>query len=321
MTWHKAGLRRLDGIIWAIIAAVAGLVLACTLLSSFQLMWRSFLAPAGVTAAFLAGQRFYLTRRPEPRIATALGSTAQIISFAAVAAPLSYVGASFDLPLQDRWFDLADRTLGLDWSALLSWMDAHATLHPVFRLIYLSLMPQTVIVVLALALAGRLAWLRVFMLAFFIAALVTIVLAAVFPAEGVWGFYKLHAAAYPDINPATQENHLPVFNGLRDGSLRLLMARGAAGIITFPSPHAALAAILIAGLWPLPVLRWLGLALNIVMLVSIPIDGGHYFTDVLAGLAIAWLSLAAAKAVVERAHDTPAPLAADNMAASPAGGR
>ncbi len=76
--------------------------------------------------------------------------------------------------------------------------------------------------------------------------------------------------------------------------------------------------ILIAGLWPLPVLRWLGLALNIVMLVSIPIDGGHYFTDVLAGLVIAWLSLAAAKAVVERAHETRAPLATDNMVSSPA---
>lgn len=62
-----------------------------------------------------------------------------------------YIAASFDLPLRDAWFDAADRALGLDWSALLNWMDAHANLHPLFRLIYLSLLPQTVIVVLALA--------------------------------------------------------------------------------------------------------------------------------------------------------------------------
>src|SRR3984893_11352526 len=39
MNWHAAGLRRLDGIIWAIIAIVAGLVLASPLLSNFQLVW------------------------------------------------------------------------------------------------------------------------------------------------------------------------------------------------------------------------------------------------------------------------------------------
>lgn len=317
MIGHAAGLRRLDGIIWTIIAATGGLVLACTLLSSFHLVWSSFLAPVAATAAFLAGQRFYLTWRPDPRLATALGSTAQLIAFAAVGAPLSYVGASLNLPLQDHWFDMADRALGLDWSALLAWMDAHATLHPVFRMIYLSLMPQTLVVVLALAFAGRLAWLRVFMLAFFIAALVTIAIAAVVPAEGIWGFYKLHAAAYPDINPATQESHLPIFNGLRNGSFRLLMARGSDGIIAFPSLHAALAIIMIAGLWPLPVLRWIGLALNIVMLVSIPVDGGHYFIDVLAGLVIAWLSLAAAKAIVERAHQQPASHPAADMGLVP----
>ena len=38
----------------------------------------------------------------------------------------------------------------------------------------------------------------------------------------------------------------PVFLGLRDGTVRMLAAAGAEGIITFPSLHAALAVILIA---------------------------------------------------------------------------
>ena len=124
------------------------------------------------------------------------------MAFAAVGAPFSYIAASLDLPLRDNWFDTADRALGLDWTSLLNWMDAHASLHPLFSIIYLSLLPQTVIVVLALALAGRLAWLRVFVLAFMISAIVTIVIAALVPAQGVWGFYKLSPAAYPDIVPA-----------------------------------------------------------------------------------------------------------------------
>jgi membrane-associated phospholipid phosphatase len=302
MIGHAAGLSRLDGIIWAIIAAVAGIMLVAPFASNFHLVGHSFLAAGAATALSLAGYWLYRTRRPDPRLASALGGTAQIVAFAAVGAPVSYIAASLNLPLRDAWFDAADRALGLDWSALLGWMDVHSTLHPLFRMIYFSLMPQTVVVVLALALAGRLAWMRVFVLAFIISTVVTIAIAAIVPAEGVWGFHKLSAAAYPDIVPATREIHLPTFLGLRDGSFRQLMAMGAQGIITFPSLHAALALIITVGLWPIPVLRWIGLAINTLMLVSIPIDGGHYFIDVPAGLAIAWVSIVAAKRIAERAH-------------------
>ena len=309
MTWHVAGLRRLDGIIWATLAAVAVMVLASTALSDFHIVWRSFLAPGATAATFLAGQWFYLSRRPDPRLAGALGSTAQVIAFAAVGAPLSYVGASIGLPLHDHWFEAADRAMGFDWSGLLAWMDAHAAVHPLFRDVYMSLMPQTVVAILALAWAGRLATLRTFVLAFVLTALVTIAIAAVFPAQGIWGLNQLHAADYPDIVPATRDLHLPIFLGLRDGSYRLLMATGSEGIITFPSLHAALALILAAALWPLPVLRWIGLALNAMMMVSIPVDGGHYFIDILAGIAIAIPCLFATRALVARLA-APAPAAA-----------
>jgi membrane-associated phospholipid phosphatase len=49
-----------------------------------------------------------------------------------------------------------------------------------------------------------------------------------------------------------------------------------------------------------PVLRWLGAGVNSLMLAATPIDGSHYFVDVLAGIGIAALSLAAARALVAR---------------------
>jgi membrane-associated phospholipid phosphatase len=170
-------------------------------------------------------------------------------------------------------------------------------------------MPQAVVVVLSLALIGRLKELRIFMLSFAIAALITIAISALVPAEGVWGYYRLHAAAYPDIVPATRELHLPVFHGLRDGTFRTLMATGAEGIITFPSLHAALALLLAVALWPVPVLRWIGVAINLVMLISIPVDGGHYFIDMLAGLAVAVVSLATVRTIAAQQH-APVPSAA-----------
>jgi PAP2 superfamily len=197
MIGHAAGLRRLDGIIWAIIAVLSAIMLAAPVVSNFHLVGHSFLAAGGATTLSLVGFWLYETRRPDPRLASALGGTAQIVTFAAVGAPVSYMAASLDLPLRDAWFDAADRALGLDWQALLGWMVAHASLHPMFSVIYSSLMPQTVVVVLALAMAGRLAWLRVFVLAFIISTIVTIVIAALVPAEGVWGFHKLSAVSTP----------------------------------------------------------------------------------------------------------------------------
>jgi membrane-associated phospholipid phosphatase len=38
------------------------------------------------------------------------------------------------------------------------------------------------------------------------------------------------------------------------------------------------------------------------MLVSIPVDGGHYFIDVPAGLAIAVLAIMAARRIAAYAH-------------------
>jgi PAP2 superfamily len=318
MAWDAAGLRQLDGIIWAMIGAVACLVLASTALSDAHMAWRSFLVPGATTAALAAGQWFYQTSRPDPRLAGALGSTAQIVAFAAVGAPLSYIAASFNFPLYDRWLDAADQALGLDWFGLLAWMDSHAAIRPLFRAIYLSLMPQTLVVILVLALAGRVTALRIFVLAFVFAALVTIAISALLPAEGIWllhGLKSADAATLP-----VSHTSWPVFLGLRDGTVRMLAGFGAEGIITFPSLHAALAVILIAAFWPISALRWPIAAINSLMLVATPIDGSHYFIDVLAGIAVAALCLTAARALGTRLSGQPqaalAPTAVPGLAAT-----
>lgn len=298
MNSQPAGLNQLDGIIWAMIAAVAIAVLAATALSDFHLLWRSFWMPATATGVFAAGQTFYQARRPDPRLASALGATAQIVAFSAVGAPLSYLAASFNFPLYDHWFEAADKALGLDWFGLLDWLKVHASASFVLRHVYLSLMPQVLVVVLALAMAERFDGLRVFVLAFIFAALMTIAISALWPAEGVWLLHGLKGSAAAQLPPSASS--WPVFLGLRNGSFRLLMATGAEGIITFPSLHAAMALILVAAMWSLPVLRWIGLGLNALMMLSIPVDGSHYFTDMFAGIVIAFFALVAARAMVSR---------------------
>jgi membrane-associated phospholipid phosphatase len=292
-------LRRLDRLIWTMIALVAATVLLAPAVSDFRIAWHAFIAPAFACAILIAGAWFYRRRRTDPRLASALTSTAQVIALAAVGAPLSYIAASANFPLQDHALDVIDHALGLDWKAMLAWMNASSTVHAVLSVTYASLTLQMTTVVLCLAFSGRLLWLRVYTLAFVFAAVISIAISVVLPAAGVWPHYGLTAADSPHVIPVVSTSW-PVFYGLRDGTFRLLVAVGSEGIITFPSLHAALAVIVAAALWPVPILRWVFLGLNVVMLIATPIDGSHYFIDVLAGVALAVPCLMAANAIATR---------------------
>jgi hypothetical protein len=297
-------LRRLDRLIWTMVAAVGAVVLAAVAAGEFQIAWRTFAPPAVACTLLIAASWFYRFWRSDPRLASGLSSTAQVIAFAAVGAPLSYLAASPNLPLQDHAFDLVDRAVGVDWPALLAWMDAQSTTHFVLALSYLSFAAQAVITLLALTFSNRLLHLKTFTLAFMLSALVCIAVSAVLPAEGVWDYYRFDPADYPSIVPATRAAS-PIFHGLRDGSLRLFVGAGSEGIITFPSFHAALGIVFIAGLWPVPVLRWVALIWNVLMILATPVDGGHYVADVLAGVPIAVLCQIAAYRIVQAARRMP----------------
>ena len=218
-------LRRLDRLIWALVALTVACVLAAPQVSRFQIVWHSFLGPGIACAILIAGGLVYRHWRKDARLASGLTSTAQVIAFAAVGAPLSYLAAALGagLPLYDHVFDAIDRALGLDWKALLAAMNAAPLLYAPLRVSYLSLTLQMTTVVLCLAYTGRLVWLRVYTLAFILAALICIAISAVLPAAGVWPYYGLTAADSPVILPAVSTSW-PVFYGLRDGSFRDLVA-------------------------------------------------------------------------------------------------
>ena len=239
-------LLQLDRLIWGLVVATAAVVLAAPFASNFHIEWWSLVPPAGASLALYAGAWIYRNWRQDHRLASGLESTAQLIAFTAVGAPLSYVAVAVGagIPLQDNFFDAIDRALGFDWMALLRFLNDTPTLFAGLRLIYGSLLPQMVLAVLCLAFTGRLVGLRIFILAFILAALITIAFSTVMPAAGVWLHYGLteqDSRVVPVVSTVW-----PVFTGLRDGTLRALVGLGAEGVITFPSLHAAAAIILIA---------------------------------------------------------------------------
>ncbi len=292
-----------DRIAWLAIGATAAVVLIAAMLGPFRIEWISFWKPALVGGLLLSLSWFYANVRKDVALAGALIAAAQLIAFAAVAAPLSYVAASAALPLWDSEFAALDRRLGFDWMSWLDAMNAAPLLHRTLALAYASFALQATAIVLVLAAAGHALRLRVFMLSFVLTTLMTIGLSTLMPAQGVWGHLDLSSVNSPAIVPVTRDLPLPVFFGLRDGTLRQLVAEGADGIISFPSLHAALGLLFLLALWPVRYVGGIAALLNVAMIAATPVDGSHYFCDVIAGLAIALLSWLAVQRALARLAD------------------
>ena len=286
---------------WTLIAAAGAATSIGTACTGLSFDGASAGPPLVACLLLVALAALYRGLRPDPRLATTLMCCAQLVAFTACAAPLSYVAASAGRPLWDDALLSWDRALGLDWRSYLAFVNAHPWLGTVCGLAYRSLMPQFVVATAALGFSGRLTACRTFVLAVIVAGLVSIVVSAFMPAMGMFVRLWLHPNEYPNLSPGAVSGYVAHMTGLRDGTLKVISLRSAEGIITFPSFHAALGVILSWAFWRVPWTRWPGLALNVVLIAATPIDGGHYFADVVAGALVAGVAIRAALALDRRA--------------------
>ncbi len=227
------------------------------------------------------------------RLRAAAVAFLQMTLFTLLGVALAYAAAAGAGALRDAQLAAADRALGFDWPALRAALDGAPVLLWVFRAAYASLIAQMVVVILALAVAGRIERLRVAVCAAVLAGFVTILVAALVPAMG----NLFDPAGYHHLPASIAWQERGIITGLRDGSLRVLDLSAMMGIVSFPSYHATLAAIFV---WAFRGLPWgrRGTAWAALTIVATPVFGGHYAVDVLAGLLLAPASLWAAKRLV-----------------------
>jgi membrane-associated phospholipid phosphatase len=194
--------------------------------------------------------------------------------------------ASTNLPLADPALANIDRALfGLDRHAFVAETAARA---PGFMRamiwVYNSLTAQPFILLAILFATGRAGRAWTLLLAWALALAICVMTSPLVPAYGT---------------PPYVLRFIEVLDGARDGSLRMLGTPALTGIITFPSFHAAGAAILAWGFRRLPGGSVL-VALNAVMVASALFVGGHYLIDLIAGVAVAAIAILAAKRIQAR---------------------
>jgi hypothetical protein len=281
---------------WRLLASFIGVFVAGLVATEFYIRPSSYLI-AFAMAAFYWKFGFLNAKsraRQNPRLSYCLIAVAQMIIAMAVMTPLTYVAISINLPLWDQALLASDRTLGFDFQYYLDLVNDHPQILPILAAGYRSISWQILGIIFVLPLAGHYRRTGEAICAFALALFATTFISAIVPAIGVYGTLGLTAADFPNFEPQGYYDTLRDATLVRAGSLHGLNLLKLVGVLTFPSFHAVSAILYIWAFWPMRWLRTFFVPCNGVMLVATPLGGGHYFVDVIAGIAIATVAILAA---------------------------
>jgi hypothetical protein len=285
----------LNWILLALMSAALGLSVAVT---DFSIDPAGLSVSAGFVAIYagFAHANARSAKRRDPQVMFVLGATAQIVLVTAVMSPLTYVAAAVNFPLQDANLLAVDRALGLDWEAYVRFVNDHPLMAAWLSYGYTMIRWPIFAIPVVLVAAHRYRRVEEFTLAFALALIATTIVSALVPAIGVYQQIGLDPATLPNLDPRAYLDQVRDLDPVRAGALRHLDLFGLAGIVTFPSFHAASAVLYAWAFWPVRWMRPIAVIANGAMLASTPIDGGHYFIDLAAGIAVAVLAIVAARA-------------------------
>jgi len=256
------------------------------LFASLAFIWNGFVGlnwtPAfwflfSVPTALFAISTYYRFRRPdEQKLIEFTLYMSLWLAFPIFAVRLTYLAVTLGFPMQDRFFLTADMAMGFNWIVWDKFVYAHQLFYKIQSIAYFSSFWQPFLTIPILTLYGPRDRNGQLLSAMLLALAATI---------SVFGFMPARGPAF-DAGIATN----------LDAIMIALRAKSASpvpynGIICFPSFHTVMAILFT---WAHRGLRWtfipFGL-LNFLMLTAIPIFGDHYLVDMVAGAAIAIVSI------------------------------
>jgi hypothetical protein len=196
----------------------------------------------------------------------------------------SYPAAAATTGLADSSLEHVDRMLHFDWLAWYNLVAHHAMLQVAGEVAYAGLYTSPLLLLGYFAWTHRQCHARRFIVTFWLGGLLTLALFPLFPAEGPLAFLWRGPIPYMPVSGLYQEQLIPA---LRAHQLRVVDMGALRGLVCAPSFHTVCAMLYIWAGWPIARLRWPIMAMNVAMLLSIPVEGTHYLTDMLVGAMVA----------------------------------
>ena len=281
-----AGIEDYRRALFAATAAGLAAMLALPLLLGFAVDFASFL-PLFVLAATPALFLPYVAwRRLEP-IRPALEATSLGLLLTLPVLVFTYAAMRLDMPLADPLLAGIDAAFGFDWTGFTRWVDRSPAASLILGLGYSSFSFQLLFLPALLCITRQPARAYQLVLAYFILCTISAAIGAFFPSVGAYVTHDMDPHSLHHISGKFGHFFLASFHAVRDEAAFSLGIDNVAGILTFPSVHAGVAALCAWAAWPSRRLRWPFLALNVIMAVSAITHGAHYLVDILAGGLVA----------------------------------
>jgi membrane-associated phospholipid phosphatase len=278
--------------IWCIIALMMIAVLfsyrAAGLGIDFGGSFRAFF----IIPLIVAVSYYYRRWRPDPWIATGVESCAQVTGILLLGMMLTYPLATMAFPYRDSELHALDAWMGLDWQAYLDFFNARPKLAILSKAAYCSMQLQYPLVILVLTASSRFLRLQQYIFAVAIALAVTLVIFTFVPAVGAYAYLQIPPERYANLDPILTFEQMRHLEAMRTMSWSVI--RDMEGLISFPSFHTISAILFTWAMFPVRKLRWWILGLNAALIASTPVQGAHYFIDVLGGGVVAAIAILAA---------------------------
>ncbi|CDX60172.1 conserved membrane hypothetical protein [Mesorhizobium plurifarium] len=270
--------------------------------------WVYLLKAVPLVAFFFAAARLIEMRRPkfpsgiQAFLAGAVDAMKNVGIFLMLFIPLSvasflfmYLAASTMRPLMDAYLASFDAAIGFDWLRAVAFANRIPLVATAMVYCYAALSYQVPLVFLVQSIGGQRERMLEFVALNALSGLMTGILMLAVPAAGAYSFHMPDRGAFSHFTAIGGLAHLSTLAQLRSSAPFTFVIANTIGLTSFPSFHTALGIIITYNLRR-SMLFLPATAINTIMILATIPEGGHYFADVLAGAAIAMVSIAAIRA-------------------------
>lgn len=282
----------------ATIAALAAM-LALPPLLGFSVDYASFL-PLYVLAALPAMVLPYAKWRGLDALRPALEATSLGLLLTLPVLVFTYSAMRLDMPLADPLLARMDSAIGFDWTQFTRLVDRSWLASFLLSLGYSSFSVQLLFLPSLLCMARLPGRAYQLMIAYLILCALSAAIGIFFPSVGAYVTHGMDPASLDNVSGKFGHFFLDSFHAVRGEAGFSLGIDNVAGILTFPSVHAGVAALCAWAAWPSRGLRWPFLVLNVVMAVSAVTHGAHYLIDVIAGGLVAGATVPLVRLLVSK---------------------
>lgn len=211
----------------------------------------------------------------------------------------SYALAGITHGFVDEELAAWDARLGFNWVTLYRIVAASPLLQKLGESAYATIYISPAVLLFTMAWHGQRERARQFLLTYWAAAAMTLIVFPWMPARGALDYLWTGPVPYMPTSGHWQSLIIPELRAHALSSIDLGALRG---LVCAPSFHTVCAVLYLHAAWQMPRLRWVLTPVNVAMLMSTPIEGVHYLSDMVLGAGVAVLAIMAVRLWLSRAH-------------------